>query len=110
MPVLAASRQPAHLDAQHKPDMVQAHLRQQTLEARPSFGGAAAVALIVVDDQHPLGRPAPLDGPPPQGILQGRRFPMLQNLPRRGLPNVDHCPSVPVVRLNLRRRQIPAGR
>ena len=58
MPFRIRPRQPAELQPQHDPHMVQAHFRHQPLESRAIVGRLAALALVLVDDHHPLRRPA----------------------------------------------------
>ena len=85
MPVPARSRQPGHLDAQNQTDMAEAHFRHQPLEAEPPFDSAAGSAEIVVDGDDRLSRPAEMERPVDQRILELGRFLVALNLLRRRL-------------------------
>lgn len=52
---LAASHE---LDPKHKTDMVQTDFGDQTLKTQPTFGRSPALALVFVDDQDSILRPA----------------------------------------------------
>ena len=58
MPILIRARQPAHLQAQDQPDVVQADLGEEILEPEPSRGGLPAASLIFIDDLHAVRGPA----------------------------------------------------
>ena len=49
VPVLARAGQPAHLQAEDQPDVVEGDLGQQPLEAGPALDRLAALAQVVVD-------------------------------------------------------------
>ena len=69
--------------------MPQADLGHQRLEAGPVGGGGAGVALVAVDDDDPLERPAERDRPVAQGVLADGALGVLQHLPQRALPDVE---------------------
>lgn len=69
--------------------MIEADLGQEPLEAEPAFRGPAAEALILVDHDDPVRRPAQGDGAAPQAVLQGGRLAMLEHLLGGGLPHID---------------------
>lgn len=58
MPILVRPGKSAHLDAKHKTDMVQSDFGDQALKTQPTFGGSPTLALVFVDDQNSLFRPA----------------------------------------------------
>jgi hypothetical protein len=68
--------------------MAEAHFRHQPLEAEPPFDGAAGSAEIVVDGDDRLSRPAEMERPVDQRILELGRFLVALNLLRRRLTNV----------------------
>ena len=103
MPVLAGSGQPAHLQAEDQPDVVQTDLREQPLEAEPVLGRGPALALILVDDENAFGRPTEFDGPVDQSVLAVGGFPVLGDLLGGGLADVDNRQSVEMPGLDLRR-------
>lgn len=70
--------------------MVEAHLRNQTLEASPLFTLGGGVAQIIVDDQNPLLGPAQLTRTANQPVLQPGGLFVLEHLLSGGLPDVDH--------------------
>ena len=82
MPVFARSGQPAHLQSQDQPDMVQADFRQHPLESQSAFGALPALSLILINDDHLLTRPSQRDGPIHQSVLTLSRFPMIDDLLR----------------------------
>jgi len=41
--------------------VIQADFGQQPGEAGPAFGAGAALTLVLVDHQDPIGRPTPFD-------------------------------------------------
>src|SRR5215468_8484372 len=89
MPVLARARQAAHLDTQHEADVVQADLGQEPLEPQPAFSGRRAAALVLVDDEDPLLRPAQRDRSLRQGVLKLLRLAIARDLLRSRLANVN---------------------
>lgn len=110
MPILVGSREPAELDAQHDPDVVQADFGHQPLEARPTDSRPGAAGLILVDDHHTLGRPAEPLCELRQGILPFAGFAVLDHLLRRRLPHIHHREPIEMPIENLRRRPQPEGR
>jgi hypothetical protein len=86
VPILARAGQPAHLQAEDQPDMVEADLGEQALEAEPSFGRGAALALVLVDDEDALGKPAELDRAVDEGVLAVGGFAIGGDLVRGGSP------------------------
>ena len=76
--------------------MVQADLGQEPLEPQPAFGRLSAAALVLVDDQDPLLRPAQRDRPLGQGILKLRGLAIPRDLLRRRLADVDDRQAFPV--------------
>src|SRR5215213_8906075 len=105
MPVLVGPGQSAHLAAEDDPDVVEADLGQQALEAGPALDGLAATALVVVDDEDAGWGPAQLDRTLPELVLKGGRLAVLDDLPRGGLADVDDREPVPVSVLDLVRVQ-----
>ena len=101
MPVLAGPGQSAHLQAEDQADAVERELGQESLESRASLGRLAALAEIVVDDDHLIARPSQLDGTVGEGVLPRGGFAMVEDLLGRGLPDVDDRDScqVPVLKL-----------
>src|SRR5689334_24979575 len=89
MPIATRASQPAQLDAEDDPDVVERHLGQQPLEARPAGDGPAAAALVLVDGGHAVRRPAPLGGAAAEVVLQVGRLAVLMDLLGGGLADVD---------------------
>ena len=83
MPVLVGARQPAHLQAEDQPDVVEGDLGQQALEAGPPLDRLATLAEVVVDGEDPVARPAQRHGPVGQGVLAGGGLPVVED-PLRG--------------------------
>src|SRR5947209_2185237 len=103
MPILARPGQPAHLDAEDDADVIEADLGQEALEAEPAFRGPAAAPLVLVDDDHPVRRPAQGDGAASQVVLQCGRLAMLEHLLGGGLPHIDDRQPVEVAGPDLAR-------
>ena len=68
--------------------------RHQPLEAEPPFDSAAGSAEIVVDGDNRLSRPAEMERPVDQRILELGQFLVALNLLRRRLTNVDDGQSL----------------
>ena len=60
----------AHLDAEDQPDAVEPDLGQEPLEPGAARGGLAAAALVLVDDDDPVRRPAEGQGAAVEVVLQ----------------------------------------
>ena len=96
MPVLRRAGQPRDLHAEDHPHMVEAHLRDQTLESGPVLPLGGGVSQIVIDDQNPLLGPAQLPGATGQAVLQPSGLLVAENLLGGGLPDVDHRQALEV--------------
>ena len=83
--------------------MVEADLGEQPLEAEPSLGRGPALALVVVDDEDAVRRPAEFDGPLGEGVLAVGRLAVLGDLLGGGLADVDDGQAVEVPGLDLGR-------
>ncbi|HMF36059.1 MAG TPA: hypothetical protein VKF17_05445 [Isosphaeraceae bacterium] len=62
IPVRVGPGQSTDLEAKDDSDVIEVHLGQEPLEAQSAVGGSAGFSLIVGDDDHPVGWPAPDDG------------------------------------------------
>jgi hypothetical protein len=80
MPVFRATRQPTHLQAQHKTDMIQRHLGEEPLEPVPRRRRRPALALILINADHAGCGPAQGDRIVTQGLLAGGGFTVCQHL------------------------------
>src|SRR6185369_3939783 len=96
VPVLAAARQPAHLQPEYQPDVVEGDLGQQPLEAGSPFDGLATLTQVVVDGDDPVTRPAQRHGPVGQGVLAGGGLLVVEDLLRGRLADVDDRQAVEV--------------
>src|SRR5436853_2186631 len=101
MPVTAKACQARHLHTQHKPYMSEPNLGDQPLKAEAAFSGRARPPEIVVNDNDALTRPAELERPVDQGILQPRRLLVTLDLLRCRLTNVDHRGALSMSARNL---------
>src|SRR5215213_3095455 len=101
MPVLRRPGQSRDLHSQDHPHMVEAHLRNQTLESGPVLPLGGGVAQIVVDDHYPLLGSAQLPGATNQPVLQPGGLLVPENLLGGGLPDVDHRQALEVDRTYL---------
>jgi hypothetical protein len=100
--VLARAGQAADLQAEDQADVPEGDLGQQPLEAGAGDRRLTALALILVDDQDPLGRPAQADGVVGQRVLAVGRLAVVADLLGAGLTDVDDGQPVQVPALNLR--------
>ena len=105
VPVLARAGQPAHLQAEDQPDVVETDLGEQPLEAEPALGRGPALALILVDDEDAVRGPAEFDGPVDEGVLAVGGFPVLGDLLGGGLADVDDGQPVEMPGLDLGRER-----
>ena len=105
VPVGVGAGQARHLHPQDEPDVVQADLRHQALEARPLHGTGPRLAQVVVDDQDAVGRPAQRLRPGGQPVLQPSRLLVVEHLLGGGLADVHHRLPVLVPRLHLLRAE-----
>src|SRR3954454_6261583 len=110
MPIPTRAGQPAQLDAEDDPDVVERHLGQQPLEARPAGDGPAAAALVLVDDGHAVRRPAQIRGAAAEVVLQVGRLAVLMDLLGAGLADVDDRQPLMVPGLDLAQAPGGAGR
>ena len=109
MPVLARAGQPAHLQAEDQPDVVETDFGEQPLKAQSPLGRGPALALILVDDENAVRRPTEFDGPIDEGVLAVGGFPVLGDLLGGGLADVDDGQPVEMPGLDLGRAE-QAGR
>jgi len=89
------------LDPQDQTHRMEADLGQPPLETPPSGGTGAGLPLILLDPQNAFAGPPPTERALPQALLQGRRFPVFQNLRTGRLPHVPHRPPLPMRRFDL---------
>ena len=87
--------------------MLPSNFGQEALESAPPVGRTTALALIVVDDHDAIPRPPQGDGMVGEGILPFPRFPVIEDLLRVGLADVDDGESVEVRLEDLGRSQAP---
>src|SRR5438045_2737921 len=83
--------------------MVEPNFGQQPLKTEATFGGAAALALILVDYQNAISGPTASNGALHQGILRLGGFAVLDHLVNGRLPDVDNRQPVEVPGLNFGR-------
>src|SRR4051812_2806511 len=74
---------------------------EQPLEAEPVLGSGSALALILVDDENAFGWPTELNGPIYEGVLAVGGFPILGDLLRGRLADVDYSQPVEMPGLDL---------
>src|SRR3954471_14714327 len=103
MPILARTGQPAHLQAEDQPDMIETDLGEQSLEAESALGRGPTLALIVVDDEDAVRWPAEFDGPVSQRVLAVGGVAVLGDLLAGGLAGVDDGQPVEMPGLELGR-------
>jgi hypothetical protein len=82
-PVRVVARQPRDLSAQDQPNAAEPDLCNQILETQPAVGRGARTSQVFVDDRDRLRRPAKLDRPLPQPVLQRARLVVVLHLTRR---------------------------
>jgi hypothetical protein len=110
VPVLARAGQATGLATEDQPDVVQPDLGEQPLEPGPVGGRAATLAEVVVDHQDAVGPPAAGDGSVDELRLTVGRFSVLEDLPLRGLADVNHGQALEVTVADFARRRGRGGR
>ncbi len=81
--------------------MAQPNLGDEPLKTEAAFNARARPPEVVIDDDDALTRPAELEGPVDQRVLQPRRLLVSLDLLRRRLANVDYRRALPVPALDL---------
>jgi hypothetical protein len=83
--------------------MAHAHIGDQTLKAFPPGCRGARLSLIVVDDDNLIVVLAECDGAITQRVLTFRALDVLEDLPHGGLPDIQVCAPLEMVRLDFER-------
>ena len=83
MPVTVVAGQARALESEHDPGLLERHVGDETLEAFAIGGRGAREALVDVDHDHPLPRPAERDCAAAQVILAHGRLTVLDHLTHR---------------------------
>ena len=100
VPVGRAAGEARDLEAEHHPDLAEAHGGDQLLEAFAVRVGAGET-LVAVDDHDAFARPAEGHGALAQGVLALRALRVLEDLPERALAHVEVGQSLEVARVHL---------
>jgi hypothetical protein len=96
MPVGRRTGQAGDLEREDRADAAVRHVLGEPLEAGAPGGAGATLAEVIRNDVDALGRPAERHRPLLEGVLAGRRFPMLVHLLKCGLAQVDRGPALAV--------------
>jgi hypothetical protein len=80
VPVGVVACQPRAFQAEHDPGPAQRNVGHEPLEALTVGGRRAGLALVCVDHDHPLGRPAERDGAAAQVVLAARGLGVVRDL------------------------------
>src|SRR5262249_6910837 len=80
VPVLARPCKTAHLDSQNEAHVIEAYLGEEPLETEPAFDRLATPTLVLIDDEHPVCRPAQGHRATPQVVLERGRLTMFEYL------------------------------
>jgi hypothetical protein len=102
IPVGVGPGQSTDLEAKDDSDVIEVHLGQEPLEAQSAVGGGAGFSLIVGDDDHPVGLPAPGDGKVTKAGLDFSRLFIVHYLIRTGLADINDGQQFEVAGLDLR--------
>ena len=89
VPVRRVAGQPRHLQAEHDPDLPQADVGHQPLEAGAAGGLGARLAQVVVDDHDLVGVPAQGDRLVLEAVLPPRALGVLLDLEEGRLADVE---------------------
>ena len=103
MPVGVVAGQPRTFQPEHDPGPAEGDVGNQALEPGPVGRARAGLALIVVDHDDPLGRPAERDSTPAQVVLTPRRLGVVGDLVEGGLAHVEVGIAAQVLRGDLAR-------
>jgi hypothetical protein len=96
VPIPGRPGEAAQLRPQDQPDVVHRDLGEPPLEAVPPVGPLGASALVVVDDQDPIGGPPQGQGLVDQLVLSLARLLVVEHLLRAGLTDGDDRQAVQV--------------
>jgi hypothetical protein len=80
VPIGVVSRQTRTVQADYQSGMAQPDLGDEALETLPFVAGAARFAEILIDDDDALSRPAELDCPLDEVVLQVGAFGVVRHL------------------------------
>ena len=105
VPILVVAGDAAHLDPEDQADMLHGNFGEEALKSASLVGRAAALALIVVDDQDAIPGPSQGDRVVGEGILPFPRFAMVEDLLGIGLAHVNDGDAIEVEIEDLRRSQ-----
>src|SRR5579864_3736832 len=89
MPIARVASQAGGFQHQHDPDLAQADLRDEALEAGACGGAAARAPLVLIDHLNRRGWPAQFQGAFLQPVLPLGAFLMFAYLPQSRLSDVD---------------------
>ncbi len=103
IPVAAGAGQAGGFQGEDRPGPAQAHLGHEELEAIPRGGGGARAALILIEQLHPLLRPAQRHRPAHQIILAGGAGGVGAHLRQGRLAHINEGQPLPMVGLDLSR-------
>ena len=100
MPVGIVPRQAGHFQPHDDADASHAGIAHQALKSLAPRGRGAGLALIAVDNDDLVVAPAKRDRPAAKSILALRAFDILEDLPHRGLPDIEISAPFEVMGLN----------
>ena len=89
VPVGRVPGEPAHFEPEDDAGAAEADFGDELLKAFAIRGAGARLALIAVDGDDPLARPAECDGALLESVLTGGRLGVAHHLPQGGLADVD---------------------
>jgi hypothetical protein len=101
MPVHRVSRQPGDLETEYDARPSEADLRDQALKTLTVGGRRSGLAEVGIDSDDLIVRPPESHCMLAQGILSRGAFGVLENLAKRGLPNVEISSPFQVSRFDL---------
>jgi hypothetical protein len=101
VPVLPGPGQPRHVQPQHQADMPHRELGDQPGKPGPRRRVGRRPPQILVDHQHPRGRPPQRRRPFHQPVLQPRRLAVVEHLLAGGLTDIHHRKTITMPTLDL---------
>src|SRR6266851_539187 len=104
IPIATRTRQARNLQAEHCSNVAQTHFSYQPLKPIAANGRCARLSLILVNHLDMSRRPSQILGSLDEIILSSRTASVFSNLEKRGLPHINDCEPIKMIRTDFLRR------